>query len=367
MAAKIKSSVGKGGKNMPEDVKAIQGLLNPFASEVGFPKLKPNGEASPKLEKAISDFQQKICLFRPDGRVDPGKRTLAKLNAGPGKAKAEKKKEDAKVQQVKTQERQKALAQVKKDMEKAAKAQKVESSSWGDLWKSISTQAEEFFDSFWDSDEKKGVVGTPQDAQKQAKKISDQMNKAVKKKIDEKIKEIDTGPDTCPGKVTGKTSGVKKPLIDALFAVSSHYGGVAIDVKSGLRDKKGQARAMFKGWDKHLKKDGKNGGVYVFLRQSKNQPLWKELDDLHAAGNMAGFISCMMSKAPWGSVSRHLSGEAVDIALATDKKIIEALKMVFGHYLAEKDGNSEGIKCHHFDNKKGIKKVDDSLRSKFPK
>jgi len=367
MATKIKSSVGKGGKNQPDDVKAVQGLLNPFASQAGFAKLKVDGQPSGKLDKTISSFQEKVCGFKPDGRVDPGKRTIQKLDAGPGKAKAEKKKEETKIQQIKVQEHQKALAKIRKDMEKAAKAQKVDSSSWGDLWKSVSTQAEDLYESYWASDEKKGNVATADAAQKQVKKITDQMNKEVKKKIDEKIKEIDTGGTVYPGKATGKTSGVKKPLLDALYAVSSHYEGTPIHVVSGLRDKKGQARAMFKGWDKHLKKDGKNGGIYWFCRQSQNQELWKELDDLKAANNLAGYVKCMMSKAPWGSVSRHLSGQAVDISLQTDKKILEALKMVFGHYLAEKNGNSEGIKCHHFDNKNGIKKVDDKLRAKFPK
>ena len=366
MAKKISASVGKGGKNKPEDIKVIQELLNPFAGQVGFAKMKVDGAPNPKLDKAIGAFQLNVCGFKPDSRVDPGKRTMQKLVAGPGKAKAEQKKDEAKVQQIKTAEQQKALAKVKKDMEAAAKAQKVDSSSWGDLWKSISTQAEELFESYWASDEKKGNVASPDAAQKQVKKITDQMNKDVKKKIDDKIKEIDTGGSVFPGKITGKSSGVKKPLLDALYAVSSHYEGTAIHVTSGLRDKNSQAKAMFKYWDKHLKKDGKNGGIYWFLRQAKYQELWKELDDFHAAKNQAGFVKCMMQKAPWGSVSRHLSGEAVDISLQTDKKILEALKMVFGHYLAEKDGNSEGIKCHHFDNKKGIKKVDDKLKAKFP-
>ncbi len=366
MAIKIKGSVGKGGKNQPEDVKAIQELLNPFASEAGFTKLKVTGQSDGKLEKAISSFQEKICKFKPDGRVDPGKTTLAKLNGGPGKAKAEQKKEVKQIQQIKSAEQQKALAQVKKDMEKAAKAQKVDSATWGEMWKSISTQAEDLFESFWATDEKKGAVASADDAAKQAKQISGLMNKEVKKKIDEKIKEIDTGGTIYPGKVIGKSSGVKKPLMDALYAVSSHYEGTPINVVSGLRDKKGQARAMFKGWDKHLKKDGKNGGIYWFCRQSQYQALWKELDDLKAANNLAGFVKCMMDKAPWGSVSRHLSGQAVDISLQTDKKILEALKMVFKHYLAEKDGNSEGIKCHHFDDKNGINKVDDKLKAKFP-
>lgn len=367
MPTSIKTSVGKGGKNEQADVKTVQELLNPFASQAGFSKLKADGQPSSKLDKAISGFQEKICGFRPDGRVDPGKRTIKKLAGGPNKAKAEKQKEEKQVQQIKVQEQQKIIDKVKKDMEAAAKSQKVDSSSWGDLWKSVSTQAEDLFESFWAKDEKNGNVGTPDDAQKQAKKISDMMNKEVKKTIDKKIKEIDTGGTDYPGKVTGKVTGVKKPLIDALTAVSSHYEGTAIHVTSGLRDKKGQARAMFKYWDKHLKKDGKNGGVYWFCRQAKYQDLWKELDDFKTANDQAGFTKCMMAKAPWGSVSRHLSGQAVDISLQTDAKILGALKMVFGHYLPEKDGNSEGIKCHHFDDKKGIKKVDDSLRAKFPK
>ncbi|KIC21629.1 peptidoglycan-binding domain-containing protein [Leisingera sp. ANG-Vp] len=368
MGQKISASVGKGGKNQPNDVKAIQTLLNPFAGDAGFSKLKPDGKPSGKLDKAISSFQENICGFRPDGRVDPGKRTIKKLLAGPAKAKAEKKKEEKEIQKVKSQEHQKALAAAKKSLEKAAKTQKVSSTVWGAMWESIAKEAEALYDSYWASGEKKGDLGSPDEAKKQAKKISDKMNKEIKKKIDSSIKEADTGGNTYPGKVTGKTQGVKKELIEVLLAVSSHYEGTPIVVVSGLRDKRGQARAMFKYWDKHLKKYGKNGDIYWFVRQPKYQELWKELDDLKMVKkDLSGFVKCMLEKAPWGSVSRHLSGEAVDISTSTDKKIIKALSMVM-NYLPEKDGNSEGIKCHHFDNKTKIKfPITDSMRSKFPK
>lgn len=60
MPTSIKTSVGKGGKNEQADVKTVQELLNPFASQAGFSKLKADGQPSSKLDKAISGFQEKV-------------------------------------------------------------------------------------------------------------------------------------------------------------------------------------------------------------------------------------------------------------------------------------------------------------------
>lgn len=91
MAAKIKASVGRKGKNLPEDVKTVQNLLNGFASKFGLPKLKTDGVPDAKLEQAIGKFQQEVCEMRADYRVDPGRNAMKKLVAGPAKAEAERK------------------------------------------------------------------------------------------------------------------------------------------------------------------------------------------------------------------------------------------------------------------------------------
>lgn len=362
MAQKITASVGKGGKNQPQDVTIIQNLLNPFASQVGFTKLKTDGKPTANLEKAIIAFQTQVCGFRADGRVDPGKNTIKKLNAGPAKAKAEQKAEEKKVEKIKGVEQAKAVAKIKKDLEKVAKAQSVEASSFASLWSSIEKQATELYETYWADTEKKSGGTNSTEAPKQAKKISDLMCKEVQKEIDNKIKELDTGGNTYPGKVTGKIQGVEKRIIDVLLEVSSHYEGYPIKVVSGLRNKTGQASAMYNGWNGHLE----HGKIYWFLRQSKWEPLRLELDAFVQAKNKAGFIKCMMDKAPWDQVSRHLVGKAVDITTSTDTRIIKALGMVL-RYVREPQKNSEGIKCHHFDDRDYKFPIPDSIRKKFPK
>ena len=79
MASKLAGSVGRKGKNAPDDVKTVQTLLNGFASKLKTAKLKPDGAPSPKLEQLIGTFQSEICGFKPDFRIDPGKGTIKKL------------------------------------------------------------------------------------------------------------------------------------------------------------------------------------------------------------------------------------------------------------------------------------------------
>ncbi|WP_386628445.1 peptidoglycan-binding domain-containing protein [Sulfitobacter geojensis] len=361
MAEKLSGSVGKGGKNNAADVTIVQKLLNPFAGEVGFAKLKTDGSNSKKLEAAIGDFQTCVCKFRADGRVDPGKNTIKKLNAGVAKAKSEKKAEEKREEKAKEDQRQQMKVKMKKQMEAEAKAQKVPPTMWETLWGDIEKKADSFYDTYIASAQKKGDAPS-----KAAPKISEMCTKEMMTDVKKELKKIDTGGTLYPGRVEGKTSGVNKKIIDILTEVSSHYEGTTIKVVSGLRNKAGQASAMYNGWAKHLNKYGKNGDIYWFVRQSKYQDLWKELDDFHAAKNKAGFVKCMKDKAPWGSVSRHMTGQAVDISTSTDKKIIKALGMCM-RYLAETDGNSEGIKCHHFDDKTGLVwPIPESLRKKFP-
>lgn len=95
MAKKISGSVGKGGKNKPEDTKVVQELLNGFTKSCGFKKLDVDGLIGPKTNAAIKTFQEKaVGMAKADSRVDPGGKSLATLNLGPKKAEAQAKKEE---------------------------------------------------------------------------------------------------------------------------------------------------------------------------------------------------------------------------------------------------------------------------------
>ena len=81
--AGIKASVGKGGHNDLWDVMTVQTLLNKFIVAGCLQPLcplAPDGRAGPKTCKAIEEFQCEYLGFSyPDGRVDPGGPTLARL------------------------------------------------------------------------------------------------------------------------------------------------------------------------------------------------------------------------------------------------------------------------------------------------
>jgi peptidoglycan hydrolase-like protein with peptidoglycan-binding domain len=78
----ISASVGANGRNIPDDVRTIQVLLNsvPKAKGGATPLLDVDGIVGPKTIAAIRAFQQ-AQLGWADGRVDPGGPTLAKLDA----------------------------------------------------------------------------------------------------------------------------------------------------------------------------------------------------------------------------------------------------------------------------------------------
>ncbi|HNY42859.1 MAG TPA: peptidoglycan-binding domain-containing protein [Bryobacteraceae bacterium] len=81
MPKSIRFSVGRGGQNvLPQDVMTVQYLLNCVPTSKGgpSPELVVDGIAGPKTMAAISDFQRG-SLSSPDGRVDPGGPTLARL------------------------------------------------------------------------------------------------------------------------------------------------------------------------------------------------------------------------------------------------------------------------------------------------
>lgn len=78
----IAGSVGQNGANQKPDVLTIQNALSGLSPAQGGPaqKLKVDGASGPFTIKAILDFQKFHRLPNPDGRVDPGRATIAKLN-----------------------------------------------------------------------------------------------------------------------------------------------------------------------------------------------------------------------------------------------------------------------------------------------
>lgn len=85
--AGISRSVGKGGVNQAPDVKLVQQLLAPFLKQNGQQPILANGTIDNATVAAILQFQAKaLKLLAPDGRVDPGGRTITALlkQAGAG-------------------------------------------------------------------------------------------------------------------------------------------------------------------------------------------------------------------------------------------------------------------------------------------
>lgn len=81
----ISASVGRAGRNLAADVKTVQRLLNHHLASIPPTKRLSNDGACGMLTiTAIETFQRKVVGIRqPDGRVDPGGRTLSVLNGGP--------------------------------------------------------------------------------------------------------------------------------------------------------------------------------------------------------------------------------------------------------------------------------------------
>lgn len=76
--ATLSASVGAGGKNRPDDVRVVQGGLNRFAvARSTRLRLATDGAIRDAVIGAIKQLQQVgLGLENPDGRVDPGGRTL---------------------------------------------------------------------------------------------------------------------------------------------------------------------------------------------------------------------------------------------------------------------------------------------------
>lgn len=75
----IYGSVGEGGENQPDDVKTVQRLLNQHVLPP-LRALKVDGIAGRGTIDTIRHFQEvRLGMKNPDGRVDPGGRTMSKL------------------------------------------------------------------------------------------------------------------------------------------------------------------------------------------------------------------------------------------------------------------------------------------------
>src|SRR6516164_108097 len=84
----ITFSVGAGGINQPDDMRAVKKLLNGIPAERGgaFDSLDPDdfsttGPEFSRFVEAIHIFQRQHLsqFFKDDGRVEPNKRTINKL------------------------------------------------------------------------------------------------------------------------------------------------------------------------------------------------------------------------------------------------------------------------------------------------
>ena len=75
----IVASVGHGGLNRTDDVRLVQELLNRHIQPLQRP-LVVDGVMSPRIIAAIEAFQRRVLnMRRPDGRIQPGDRTMAAL------------------------------------------------------------------------------------------------------------------------------------------------------------------------------------------------------------------------------------------------------------------------------------------------
>ncbi len=78
----IARSVGFGGQNNKADVVIIQKLLNNYVNALGLSALSADGNIGPATIFAIRKFQSTyLGAADPNGRADPGGRTITALNA----------------------------------------------------------------------------------------------------------------------------------------------------------------------------------------------------------------------------------------------------------------------------------------------
>lgn len=78
----ITATVGReDAANKAPDVRLVQKMLNFHAVDLGVPRVTPDGVPGPKLVALIKAFQDKVVKVRkPDGLIEPGKKTMRYLN-----------------------------------------------------------------------------------------------------------------------------------------------------------------------------------------------------------------------------------------------------------------------------------------------
>lgn len=79
---RINASVGKAGRNLRQDVKTVQALINVYCRASSRAEVEVNGLSSESLEQQIAHFQTNHLNLgsQVDSRVDPNGRTLRTLN-----------------------------------------------------------------------------------------------------------------------------------------------------------------------------------------------------------------------------------------------------------------------------------------------
>ncbi len=84
MAKTISKSVGSKGANLKSDILTVQKLLNANLGRITpLAPLVEDGRVGKMTIGAIEEFQRRVVkMGRPDGRVDPGGKTLKHLNDG---------------------------------------------------------------------------------------------------------------------------------------------------------------------------------------------------------------------------------------------------------------------------------------------
>jgi hypothetical protein len=76
----ISKPVGRGGRNLPEDVRKIQELLNQHMP-IPLRPLVVDGDCGPTTVAAIEGFQRRVLkMSRPDGKVEPQGVTMSALS-----------------------------------------------------------------------------------------------------------------------------------------------------------------------------------------------------------------------------------------------------------------------------------------------
>ena len=80
--AQLEGSVGQNGDNLEPDVRIVQQLLNQ-QDLAPLQRLAEDGRVGPATTEAIRHFQTRyLGINSPDGRVDPGGRTIRRLSSG---------------------------------------------------------------------------------------------------------------------------------------------------------------------------------------------------------------------------------------------------------------------------------------------